>query len=106
MTFVVPQLVIAGQFKYRNFPAAQGSLGAWSLCRTEDLSVVGFDDSADTPAYSPPLTTIHQDFAEVGRRSVATILEQLRTGEQKPGTSIVPTRFIHRASTAPVRVSS
>jgi len=72
----------------------------------EDLSVVGFDDSADTPAYSPPLTTIHQDFAEVGRRSVAAILEQLRTGEQKPGTSIVPTRFIHRASTAPVRVSS
>ncbi|WP_244652622.1 LacI family DNA-binding transcriptional regulator [Glutamicibacter sp. FBE19] len=72
----------------------------------EDLSVVGFDDSADTPAYSPPLTTIHQDFAEVGRRSVAAILEQLRTGEQKPGTSIVPTRFVQRASTAAPRAGS
>lgn len=66
----------------------------------QDVSVVGFDDTADSASYSPPLTTVHQDFAEVGRRCVAEVLEHLRTGENLPGTSLVPARLVVRESTA------
>ncbi|WP_223884253.1 LacI family DNA-binding transcriptional regulator [Micromonospora craniellae] len=65
------------------------------------VSVVGFDDVADTSAYLPPLTTVHQDFAEVGRRCVQALLRQIRSGPAEPGTDLVPTRLVVRASTAP-----
>src|SRR5207248_361612 len=35
-----------------------------------DISVVGFDNTDDSDSYWPPLTTIDQDFTEVGRRCV------------------------------------
>nr|WP_211291199.1 LacI family DNA-binding transcriptional regulator [Kineococcus xinjiangensis] len=66
-----------------------------------DISVVGFDDTADCASFIPPLTTVHQDFAEVGRRCVDGVLQQIRTGSGEPGTTLVPTRLVVRGSTAP-----
>ncbi|MEV4415991.1 LacI family DNA-binding transcriptional regulator [Catellatospora sp. NPDC049609] len=66
-----------------------------------EVSVVGFDDIADATSFIPPLTTVHQDFAEVGRRCVQGILHQIDSGEAAPGTTLVPTRLVVRASTAP-----
>ena len=66
-----------------------------------DVSVVGFDDIPDSASYLPPLTTVHQDFAEVGRRCVQGLLRQLRNESDGPGTALVPTRLIIRQSTAP-----
>ncbi|MFU8850207.1 LacI family DNA-binding transcriptional regulator [Micromonospora sp. SL1-18] len=43
----------------------------------DDVSVVGFDDIPEAAYFSPPLTTIRQDFDEVGRRCVAALLELL-----------------------------
>jgi DNA-binding LacI/PurR family transcriptional regulator len=68
-----------------------------------DVSVVGFDDIPDAGSFIPPLTTVHQDFAEVGRRCVEGILQQIDRGETGPGTALVPTRLEVRASTAPPR---
>ncbi|MEV6299959.1 LacI family DNA-binding transcriptional regulator [Actinoplanes sp. NPDC051861] len=68
----------------------------------EDVSVVGFDDIADASSYLPPLTTVHQDFAEVGRRCVRSLLDQIHDGPAAPGTDLVPTTLITRASTGPV----
>jgi DNA-binding LacI/PurR family transcriptional regulator len=68
-----------------------------------EVSVVGFDDIPDTGSYLPPLTTVHQDFAEVGRRCVHALLGQLRDGSAEPGTDLVPTRLVVRSSTAPPR---
>jgi len=66
-----------------------------------DISVVGFDDIPDAAFFVPPLTTVHQDFAEVGRRCVQDALEQIRTrGDSKPGTDLVPTSLVVRHSTA------
>ncbi|MBS1672589.1 MAG: LacI family DNA-binding transcriptional regulator [Actinobacteria bacterium] len=48
-----------------------------------DVSVVGFDDIPVAAHVSPPLTTVHQDFAELGRRAVRILLAQLR-GEEVP----------------------
>jgi DNA-binding LacI/PurR family transcriptional regulator len=40
----------------------------------EDVSVVGFDDLPESEFFLPPLTTVRQDFAEVGRRAVEVVL--------------------------------
>ncbi|MFD5464217.1 LacI family DNA-binding transcriptional regulator [Kitasatospora sp. NPDC127059] len=66
----------------------------------EDVSVVGFDDIAEASSFIPPLTTIHQDFDEVGRRCVEGVLHQIRNQTAEQGTTLVPTRMVVRASTA------
>ncbi|MGW2087644.1 LacI family DNA-binding transcriptional regulator [Streptomyces sp. NPDC001880] len=66
----------------------------------EDVSVIGFDDIPDSGSFLPPLTTVHQDFAEVGRRCVESALRQVRQGEAERGTTLVPTRLVVRDSTA------
>jgi DNA-binding LacI/PurR family transcriptional regulator len=66
-----------------------------------EISVVGFDDIPDSSYFVPPLTTVHQDFAEVGRRCVQRVLLQIREGKAaQPGTDLVPTRLVVRSSTA------
>ena len=42
-----------------------------------DVSVVGFDDVPEAAHYWPPLTTIRQDFNEVGRRALELLLSEL-----------------------------
>ncbi|MGP3536338.1 LacI family DNA-binding transcriptional regulator [Microbacterium sp. RD1] len=39
-----------------------------------DISIVGFDDIPEAAHFSPPLTTVRQDFPELGRRSVDLLL--------------------------------
>ncbi|MFJ2115010.1 LacI family DNA-binding transcriptional regulator [Streptomyces sp. NPDC087850] len=64
------------------------------------VSVVGFDDIPDAGSYVPPLTTVHQDFAEVGRRCVEGALRQIGEHADERGTTLVPTRMVIRQSTA------
>jgi DNA-binding LacI/PurR family transcriptional regulator len=66
----------------------------------EDVSVIGFDDIPESGSFMPPLTTVHQDFAEVGRRCVAAVLRQVEQDEAERGTTLVPTRLVARSSTA------
>jgi DNA-binding LacI/PurR family transcriptional regulator len=65
----------------------------------DDISVVGFDDVPEAPYYAPPLTTIRQDFAELGRRVVEAVLARIS------GTSIQPEPvqpyLLVRSTTAP-----
>lgn len=65
-----------------------------------DLSVIGFDDVPEAAHYLPPLTTIKQDFAELGRRAIATLLERLSAEPTQLLTPISP-KLIVRASTMP-----
>ena len=65
-----------------------------------DLSIVGFDDIPEAAHFWPPLTTVRQDFPELGRRCIALLLSSLGgEAEGYPGT-IVP-ELIVRSSTAP-----
>lgn len=67
-----------------------------------EISVVGFDDTPDAACYLPPLTTVHQDFAEVGRRTVQEVLRQIHERDiPRSGTDIVSTHLVVRSSTAP-----
>lgn len=66
----------------------------------EDVSVIGFDDIPESGSFQPPLTTVHQDFAEVGRRCVEGVLRQMQQSTPERGTTLVPTRLVLRESTA------
>ncbi|MEX3101532.1 LacI family transcriptional regulator [Streptomyces sp. V2] len=67
----------------------------------EDVSVIGFDDIPEASSFLPPLTTLHQDFAEVGRLCVRAVLRKMRHDGPAHGTTLVPTRLVVRESTAP-----
>lgn len=40
----------------------------------DDLALVGFDDIPEAAFFAPPLTTVRQDFPELGRRCVARLV--------------------------------
>ena len=65
----------------------------------DDVSVVGFDDLPEAPYFTPPLTTVRQDFAELGRRGVQLVLARL-DGEDC-GAEPVPPELVVRGSTGP-----
>ncbi len=46
-----------------------------------ELSVVGFDDIPEASYFLPPLTTVRQDFDEMGTRSLRLLLRTIETGE-------------------------
>jgi DNA-binding LacI/PurR family transcriptional regulator len=64
----------------------------------EDVSVVGFDDVPEAAYYTPPLTTVRQDFAELGRRGVELVLGRL-TGRPCAPEPVVP-ELVVRSTTA------
>jgi DNA-binding LacI/PurR family transcriptional regulator len=84
----------------------QMALGFLHACRDagvrvpEDVSVVGFDDIPESLHFAPPLTTVRQDFMEIGRRAVASLLSELAGGTPLPHEPIPP-RLIIRESTGP-----
>jgi DNA-binding LacI/PurR family transcriptional regulator len=64
-----------------------------------EISVVGFDDMEEAHSFWPPLTTIHQDFAAVGRLSLQKLLQKVETNDGENDKTTVPTRLVVRAST-------
>ena len=69
----------------------------------DDVSIVGFDDTPESAYFTPALTTIRQDFSEVGRRCV-TLLRGLMDGNESNGHVVVPADLIIRESTASAAV--
>jgi LacI family transcriptional regulator len=67
----------------------------------EDVSVVGFDDIPEAEFFLPGLTTIRQNFDEVGRLGLDLLVHILGDagGEHHERPTIVP-EFVLRASTA------
>ena len=68
-----------------------------------DLSIVGFDDIPEAPYFAPPLTTVRQDFNEVGRQSVMLLLDEVAASARSSTRVIVPPQLKVRESTAPPR---
>jgi DNA-binding LacI/PurR family transcriptional regulator len=66
-----------------------------------DFSVVGFDDIPEARYFSPPLTTIRQNIAELGRRAVEVLLHQMDGEEAEPMRITVTSDLIVRESTRP-----
>ena len=70
-----------------------------------DLSVVGFDDMPEAAHFQPPLTTVRQDFPEIGRRAMARLVAALG-GADAPADALILPELIVRESTAPPRATS
>ncbi|MCO6008236.1 LacI family DNA-binding transcriptional regulator [Actinoallomurus purpureus] len=64
----------------------------------DDVSVIGFDDIPEAAYFIPPLTTIRQDFAAVGRSSVNLLLGQIESGRRSDNKIIISTELVSRNS--------
>ncbi len=67
-----------------------------------DVSVVGFDDVPEAAHYFPPLTTVRQDFTELGRQCVTRLLRAVDAGDVEAGPPIAP-QLVVRSSTGTAR---
>jgi DNA-binding LacI/PurR family transcriptional regulator len=65
-----------------------------------EVSVVGFDDVPEAPYFTPPLTTVRQDFIEVGSRSLRLLLRTIESGGRMASGSLVEPELVVRASTS------
>jgi DNA-binding LacI/PurR family transcriptional regulator len=66
-----------------------------------ELSVVGFDDIPEAQYFVPPLTTVRQDFMEMGRQSLRLLLEEMASPVRSSARVVVEPQLIVRESTAP-----
>lgn len=64
-----------------------------------DISVIGFDDIPEASYFTPPLTTVRQDFGELGRRGLELLVTQIEDDHRPTGRSLVATELIVRGST-------
>jgi DNA-binding LacI/PurR family transcriptional regulator len=97
--------------RFRDFSAVfasndQMALGFMHACREmelripEDISVVGFDDIPEAAHFAPPLTTVRQNFVEIGRRAVALLLAELK-GAQPEHELVVPELIVRQSTAVP-----
>jgi DNA-binding LacI/PurR family transcriptional regulator len=68
----------------------------------DDVSVVGFDDVPEAAYFLPPLTTVRQDFGELGRRALHLLLDRISGNGRQPTLPIEP-ELVVRASAGPPR---
>jgi DNA-binding LacI/PurR family transcriptional regulator len=65
-----------------------------------DVSVVGFDDIPEAAYFGPPLTTVRQDFGELGRRAVHLLVDRIGGARQQQAVPVVPDLVV-RSSAGP-----
>jgi DNA-binding LacI/PurR family transcriptional regulator len=86
-----------------NDQMALGAMHAFSQAGIripQDVSVIGFDDIPEAEHLTPPLTTIRQDFAELGATVMSTLLELILDGTLEEAKHPVP-HLVVRESTGP-----
>ena len=98
--------------RFRDFTAVfagndQMALGFMHACRElgltipGDISVVGFDDIPEAAHFFPPLTTVRQNFSEIGRRAVSLLVAELRGEQPLDHDQIMPELVTRQSSAAP-----
>ncbi|WP_406864802.1 LacI family DNA-binding transcriptional regulator [Streptomyces sp. HUAS MG47] len=65
------------------------------------VAVAGFDDIPEAEYFPPPLTTVRQDFAAIGRRSIGLLVDHIEGRARKAEHLLVQPQLIMRASTRP-----
>jgi DNA-binding LacI/PurR family transcriptional regulator len=84
----------------------QMALGFLHACRElgvdvpGQVSVVGFDDTPEATHFLPGLTTIRQNFVEIGNRAIATLLAELE-GRPRFDPELIAPELVVRESTGP-----
>ena len=67
----------------------------------EQLSVIGIDDIPLATHFEPPLTTVHQEFAEIGRTAARLLIYALDNPDAAACHVRLAPRLVIRQSTAP-----
>ncbi|MEM6161577.1 LacI family DNA-binding transcriptional regulator [Erwinia sp. P6884] len=86
-----------------NDQMALGALRALSEAGLQvpaQVSVIGYDDTEDSACFIPPLTTIKQDFRQLGEEIVERLVRQIANGEQHQQPLILPVTLVERKTTA------
>lgn len=76
------------------------ALAEQGLAVPADVSVVGYDDTEDSACFIPPLTTIKQDFRNLGKASVNRLVELIHEPGAQPAPLILPVALVERKTTA------
>jgi len=66
----------------------------------QDVSIVGYDDTPSAAYLDPPLTTVRQDLAEVGRLAIELLIEAGENPALSRQLTVAP-ELVVRASSAP-----
>jgi len=69
----------------------------------QDISIIGFDNIPEAAYFVPALTTIHQDFDELGKLAIDRMLIQLKEPSQREALTIPP-KLVIRESTQQLKV--
>ncbi|HEV2798135.1 MAG TPA: LacI family DNA-binding transcriptional regulator [Nocardioides sp.] len=67
----------------------------------DDVSIVGFDDVPQSAYYWPSMTTVAQDFSELGRRALTVALAAVHRDEGTSVDLIEPTLVVRGSTAAP-----
>jgi len=87
-----------------NDPLAIGAMQAAIQCGLrvpDDISIVGFDDTAESELVTPTLTTVRQPLAEMGRMGVSLLMRLLENRSFEALHVELATQLIVRGSTGP-----
>ena len=68
----------------------------------QDISVIGYDNIMLAQYLTPPLTTIHQPKAELGKLAVETLLERIKSPDLEYKTTMLQPQLIWRVSVAKI----
>lgn len=68
----------------------------------DDVSVVGYDDSAFMMCTDPPLTTVRQPIEAMGRAAVSILVSQIEGAHVSPDELLFEPELVVRGSTAPL----
>ena len=69
-----------------------------------EVSVVGFDDIAVSAFFAPPLTTMRQDFSELGRRCIAVLVAVIGGGQPVAQSLVEPVLMVRSSTAAPLLI--
>ncbi|MDD5225784.1 MAG: substrate-binding domain-containing protein [Candidatus Omnitrophica bacterium] len=74
----LPEAIVCG-----NDDLAFGALRALKECK-KNMAVIGFDDNEHAKTFSPPLTTIRQPLAQMGKDAVDILIRQIEGRAVRP----------------------
>jgi DNA-binding LacI/PurR family transcriptional regulator len=67
----------------------------------DDVSVVGYDDSAWLNSTDPPLTTVRQPIESIGKAAVSLLVSQMDAVTVQPEELLFEPELVVRGSTGP-----
>jgi len=93
-----PTAIIAGGLNM--IPGVLRAVKVRGLEIPRDISVIGTGDSDLSELYSPPISTIRWDQAEMGRTAAGLLLDRLlEQSSPEPRHVLLPTEFVRRGTT-------